>query len=266
MTTNILIQTWHGLMIVNRLDWRQMAEGRIGVGLQLIETGAFDRDEVQFVTTLLQAMQATRERPVIAYDIGANLGCHCLVWARELGANIRICAVEAQPRIFQMLCGNIALNNHTQITPVNAAVGGETGTIRFAEPDYAKPASFGSLELRQSGGSEFIGQALEDRPQITVPLMTLTGLSPFPPDFIKLDVEGMEEEALCNEPTLLRDHRPVLFVERIKTDQQRLVDHVTGHGYLVYVIGINFLMFPKEATWLANFIQPYISKEAASGK
>ncbi|NMM43251.1 FkbM family methyltransferase [Rhodospirillaceae bacterium KN72] len=262
MKPNVILNTWHGTMIVNRLDRHVPSNGGpIGVGHQLLTTGAFDQAEVAFTSELLKAMRVALNRPVVAYDIGANIGCHTLVWARELGRDLAVCAVEAQPRIFHMLCGNIAINNLFNVVPVNAAIGAARDRLSFREPDYSQTGSFGSLELRQSEGSEFIGQDLSGSPTVTVPMIPLSDLQPYPPDFIKIDIEGMECEALCDAPDTVTEHRPIVLCEGIKVDQQRLCDFFSDNDYMYFVLGINYLFVPKEAEWARKFIAPHLLTE-----
>ena len=68
-----------------------------------------------------------------------------------------VVAIEAQERIYYALAGNIAINNCFNAICMNAAVSSATGTMRVPVPDYLTASSFGSLELQQRDGNEFIG-------------------------------------------------------------------------------------------------------------
>jgi FkbM family methyltransferase len=221
---------------------------------------------VEFVTEVLREIHAEKARPIIAHDLGANIGCHSLVWARALENRVTICAVEAQPRIFQMLCGNIALNNRFEITPLNAAIGGQDGEITFPVPDYDTAATFGSLELRGTHRSENIGQDLSESDTVTVALKTLSALQPGPSDFIKLDIEGMEEEALLTQEEFLDAHRPVVFCEHIKSNARALTDGFKRIGFQSFVVGINLLFVRPESRLMETVIAPRLQRSSETSE
>ena len=55
----VLVSTNHGMMIVNKNDYREFEQNgknvRIGVGHQLLETGSYEQAEVDFTIGLLAA-------------------------------------------------------------------------------------------------------------------------------------------------------------------------------------------------------------------
>jgi hypothetical protein len=64
---------------------------------------------------------------------------------------------------------------------MHAAVGARTGTMKIPNPNYLEAASFGSLELRKSERTEFIGQKVdysEDK-LVEVSAITLDSLKRF---------------------------------------------------------------------------------------
>ena len=46
----------------------------------------------------------------VVLDVGANIGSHTCAFAKAVGANGTVFALEPQRLAFQLLCGNIALN------------------------------------------------------------------------------------------------------------------------------------------------------------
>lgn len=233
-------------MIVNRNDYRIHGSHGIGVGHQLMTNGAYDRAEIEKVVQLLAILQNQRERQIMAYDLGANIGCHSLAYARGLGDTVQVCAVEAQKRVFMMLCANIVLNDHSMIDPFNLAVGGQEGTLTFLAPDYSKPGSYGSLSLRQSGKIEDIGQPLAQANEVSVPMTTLDKLYNRPPDFIKIDIEGMEEEVLGASKEYLDAHGPVLFCEHIKSSMDGLRSLLEALNYRIIPFGMNLIAIRQD--------------------
>jgi FkbM family methyltransferase len=132
-----------------------------------------------------------------------------------------VLAFEAQERIFYALAGNIAINNCFNARAIHCAVAAECGTARIPNPDYLRPSSFGSLELKPlTGGGEFIGQPISysEGDLVDVPAITVDSLELPRIDFIKIDVEGMEFEVLGGAAASLED--PPGAPGRVAQDRQ----------------------------------------------
>lgn len=144
----------------------------------------FDLDEL----VLFSFYWANRRRYRRVLDVGANLGLHSLVLSR-CGFAVR--AFEPDPNHFELLERNLALNECSHVTPVNAAVSRRSGTLEFVRVlgnttgshlAGSKPSPYGELE-RFPVRVEAIG-----------PLLAWA-------DLVKLDVEGHEAEILlATEP------------------------------------------------------------------
>ena len=239
----VMASTSHGTMIVNRFDYRMVSPNSgYGVGYQLLEAAAFDPGEVKIALELLILRRKYHGDGVIAIDCGANIGVHTIEWASTMTGWGSVIAIEAQERIYYALAGNIAINNCFNALAMHAAVSSESGTLLIPNPDYFTPSSFGSLELQQRPGNEFIGQQVSYTDNaVLIRKMTLDELGLPRVDFIKIDIEGMEMEALSGaRETIARSH-PVLLIEKIKTDVAQLEQWLLTNGYKAFAIGINIL-------------------------
>lgn len=238
----VLVASNHGTLIANRNDFRMIDANRgYGVGWQLFNQSCFDPDEVNLATRLLQLKRKTGGDGLVALDLGANLGVHTVEWAKAMHGWGTVIAVEAQERVYYALAGNITINNCLNARAIHGAIGAEEGTLDIPVPDYLSPASFGSLELRQTARSEFIGQTIQPGKTQTVKMLTVDGLHLERLDFIKIDVEGMEMEALAGAVQTIEKTRPVMMIESIKTDKNALREFLLGRGYQIFPVGINVL-------------------------
>jgi FkbM family methyltransferase len=240
----VLAASEHGTMIVNRLDYRIVDQrAGIGVGFQILEGGMFDPEEVDMALSLLGLRRRYAGDGVVALDCGANIGVHTIEWARRMSGWGEVIAIEAQERLFYALAGNIAINNCFNARAVHAAVAAEVGVMRIPSPDYLRPGSFGSLELKQREDTEFIGQPIDysDAKASTIPSITLDSLKLTRIDLIKIDVEGMEIEAVAGAAGSLERARPILIVESIKSDKARLREILARLGYRLFDTGMNLL-------------------------
>jgi FkbM family methyltransferase len=238
----VLAASEHGTMIVNRLDYRMTSQrDGFGVGFQILETGTFDPEEVDTVLRLLALRRRYSGDGVVAVDCGANIGVHTIEWAKRMSGWGGVIAIEAQERLFYALAGNIAINNCFNARAVHAAVAAEAGVMRIPSPDYLRPGSFGSLELRQRESNEFIGQPIDysDAKAAVIRSITLDSLDLARIDLIKIDIEGMEIEAIEGAARSLARSHPILIVESIKSDAARLREQLTGLGYRLFELGLN---------------------------
>ena len=251
----VLAASDHGTMIVNRNDQRmQTPTAGIGVGFQILSRSRFDPDEVGVALDILNQRRRDFGDGVVAIDCGANIGVHAIEWARAMHGWGEVVAIEAQERLYYALAGNIALNNCFNARAIHAAVGAADGMIRVPVPDYTTPGSFGSLEIRRRAATEFIGQAIDYSAAAGQPtrLLAIDSLELARVDFFKLDVEGMEVEALDGAAHTLARCRPAILVETIKSDQTALGERLARHGYRLHRVGINILAIHESDPVLAR--------------
>ena len=240
----VLAASEHGSMIVNRFDYRMAGDRTgMGVGYQILENAVYDPSEVDTAVGLLALRRQYFGDGVVAIDCGANIGVHTIEWARSMSGWGRVIAVEAQERVFYALAGNVALNNCFNARAVHAAVASSVGTMRIPAPDYLRPGSFGSLELRTRTGVEFIGQPIDysDRVAVEIRTMTIDSLDLARIDLIKIDIEGMELEAIAGGMASITRCHPILIVESLKTDKAKLSSTLEQLGYRLVDIGMNLL-------------------------
>lgn len=250
-----IVSTNHGMFLVNRFDYKLTENGGYGVGFQLLCTSAFDTTEVDLALHLLTQRRKFFGDGVVAVDCGANIGVHTVEWAKLMHGWGEVIAIEAQERIFYALAGNITMNNCFNARAIWAAVGASNGTIRVPMPNYLTPSSFGSLEIMQREQTENIGQDISYAEEHTVEtrLLALDDLGLQRLDFLKIDVEGMEIAALNGAERLLASQRPILIIEKIKSDEGSLVGRLDQLGYKLFNIGINLLCIHATDATLEQF-------------
>lgn len=116
----------------------------------------------------------------IAVDVGANIGEVSIILSQGAGPGGRVFAFEPNPRIYQYLLGNLALNHCGNVTTANVAVGAAVGTVRMSDgkrDDMNRVTNDGAIELACTA--------------LDVHLPPLERIA-----FIKIDVEGSELRVL----------------------------------------------------------------------
>jgi FkbM family methyltransferase len=247
--------TDHGTMIINRFDQHfNETSGWIGAGFQLLERSCYDAREVDLVLKLLDLRREHHGDGIVAVDCGANVGVHTIEWAKHMTDWGMVIAIEAQERVYYALAGNIAINNCFNARAIHAAVGSQSGTMKMPIPNYLAPASFGSLELRQRATTEFIGQQINysENKMVDVRAVSLDSFN-FPRlDLIKIDIEGMELEALAGGAKCIGTYQPIMLIEKLKTDVGKLRACLQNLDYSLIDVGWNVLAVHKGDKCLAH--------------
>ena len=242
----VLASTGHGSMIVSVNDYRPASGAEPeapGEGLRLLKASLSEPDTLDLMLALLDLRARHFGPGVVAIDGGAGIGAQTIEWARHMTGWGKVVAFEPQERLYYALCGNIALNNVFNAGAVNAALGGMTGFIDVPAVDPTAPALLGALELRKTPRTPPIGQPVEygGAPNYVVNLLTIDGLECERLDLARLDIGGMELEALRAATTTLKTCRPILFLSKGRARAGALEEALTEAGYTSLLIGGHIL-------------------------
>ena len=154
-------------------------------------------------------------------DIGANIGASTIPMSQFVGSG-KVISFEPQVPIFNMLCGNIALNNIYNTRAYCLAVGSNTDTLYFDSINYEEKDNFGGKSLKNEGKTPVSQVVLDEFVNEKV-------------DFIKIDVENMELEVIKGAEGLIRKHSPILFFENDRpNNSHELLKFVDSLGYDMY--------------------------------
>jgi FkbM family methyltransferase len=159
----------------------------ISVGLWLEPEGRNDDEEI--------FRRYLRPGDVVV-DVGANIGNLTLQAAKCVGDTGRVIAVEAHPRTFTYLQGNLALNRVRNVNPLNLAVGDHEGVVAFSSQ-------------RQDDQNVVVS----NQTGLTIPMRTLDAIVPPTAHvaLLKIDVEGYERYVLAGAQDTLRRTDCVFF-------------------------------------------------------
>ena len=157
-------------------------------------------------------------------EVGANIGSHSVHLAQLCGDTGRLYAFEPQRLVFQILCGNMALNNITNAYCMQKCVGDAPGVVKVPVLDPTVMHNWGGLSLLHTTEGD-------DVEKITLDSLHLTRC-----DLLKIDVEGMEEQVLRGAATLLETCHPVIYteVEPAEEKNQSLYRLLRRYGYRIY--------------------------------
>lgn len=234
---NVLLSCDHGLMIVNRFDCNHE---KVGHGQWLLDHGNTSTIEAYNCYNAIKDLS----EPVI-FDIGANIGTFT-TWMAKAFPRGKVYSFEPQRAVFQMLSGNVAINNLYNVYTYNLGLGKENNFIEFDEPDYFEKNDFGTFSLVEN----IITKRSNNK--IVVQINTLDWFLEcykIPKvHLLKVDVEGMDLDVLIGGTNTIRKHLPVIFIEHC--DNRRSVledikDFLNQFEYNYTVIGNNVLCTPQ---------------------
>lgn len=164
-------------------------------------------------------------------DIGTNLGWYTCIAACHLKNGV-VYGFEMDDLNYGLLQKNLQANRATNTVAFHAAVSHEDGEVSYKRSG-SKPSSFFQMDHANGSGSHMI----------TVKAIRMDSFfdqTRVPPDVVKIDVEGAEFSVLQGMSRILREHRPVLFLEihplylrSFGSSTQELLTFLDQHGYEV---------------------------------
>lgn len=234
---NILLSCDHGLMIVNRFDCNHE---KVGHGQWLLDHGNVSTIEAFNCYNSIKDISA----PVV-FDIGANIGTFTS-WMAKAFPRGKVYSFEPQRAIFQMLSGNIAINNLYNVYTYNMGLGRENTKVEFEEPNYFQENDFGTFSL--------VGDIITDKTtdKIVVQINTLDWFMEYynipKVHLLKIDVEGMDLDVLVGATKTLKKHFPIIFIEHFdnrKSIIEDIKEFLDEFNYDYELIGNNVLCRPQ---------------------
>ncbi len=185
--------------------------------------GAFDAELLSIASEFI--------RPgMVVWDIGANVGVFTLASA-SLCKDGSVLAVEADIWLASLLTRSLNLNENKRwrVSVVHAAVSSGPGLAKFLVSARGRASS----ALDVPGALERMGGSRSTELVVTLSLdMLLDCFSP--PDFVKIDIEGAEQEAIKGARRLMEEVRPIIYIEVGERGRSWIGAKLKEMGYVLY--------------------------------
>ena len=143
----------------------------------------------------------------VVIDIGAHIGLYTIISSKQVGNTGKVVAIEADPDNFEILKRNIALNNLTNVLPLNYAVFSAKTKIKL----YEQSASFKYNSVMLTRANTKNENYAEVNADTLDNILKQNGVNQV--DWIKIDVEGAEFEVLKGSIETLSGKNMSLLVE-----------------------------------------------------
>jgi FkbM family methyltransferase len=238
-----------------------------GVDRAILNSGAFEKAILDIIKVICVSTKYTDQ----LIDIGANIGNHSVSLSNIFK---NIAAVEPNPVIFKVLEANVLRNNikNAQCYNFGLAENASSATLVATSANH----SLGKVMQHSKLGANAFNideSAFEIEHSIQLE-STSVFIEKFAGAnkkiFIKIDVEGMEEEILTQLVPFIRAEEPIVGFEWYVREQEGIKDIIASlPNYAAYVIesndqpelnplmkAIHLLLYGKK-----SFMKPYIPSE-----
>ncbi|MEK7991784.1 MAG: FkbM family methyltransferase [Thiotrichaceae bacterium] len=195
--------------------------------LNLASGQVFEPDEVELVKKHIKQGD-------VVIDIGANIGYYTLLFAQLVGETGRVIAFEPDPDNFELLHKNVSLNQYHNVTLIQKAVASENSQapLFLCDENKGMHRLYDSVCCQTSIEVETV--CLDDY------LPTLVNKV----NFVKIDIEGAEYNALQGMQNILRQQQPKLLTEfspaalfEYGIEPQTYIDFLSQLGFDLYQVG-----------------------------
>ena len=187
------------------------------IGASLRDYGEFSELEFDMLRQLIGSGDTVVEA-------GANIGALTIPIARQVGPTGVVYAIEAQRRVFQMLCANVVLSGMPHVRTIHAAVSSGVAPLHVPDIDYAAANNFGGIAL---SSGPIAGETIDP---VAIDDLDLAACR-----LIKVDVEGMELDVLRSAQRTIARFRPLLYVENDRREKSpALIQSIHDQGYRLW--------------------------------
>jgi FkbM family methyltransferase len=164
---------------------------------------------------------------MVVYDIGANAGFYTLLSSILIGSKGKTYAFEPFPMNLKNINKHIKLNNIKNVEIIPMAVSAKIGKQFFK---VGKNNSQGMLTKE--------GEIEVD----TITLDAFVRNGAFPPDLVKMDIEGAEFDALTGAKEILVKFKPVIFLATHgKEIHSNCINLLKSFGYNILPLGAGMI-------------------------
>lgn len=199
---------------------------------QIYYYGCFERD-------LLALLAQALEPGMVFVDIGAHVGLYSVIAASRVGSTGHVYAFEPSAETFALLQDNVALNGHSNVECVRAAVSDRPGVavLYLAGKTIRAGSSLGRADFTE--GSEQV-------PSVTIDEF-LKARGALRADAMKMDIEGAERLALRGARELLASPRAPGLIQ-IELDEK----HTMRFGHTTCEVAVMLTQAGYELFTLEN--------------
>ena len=196
----------------------------------------------------------------VIYDVGASSGSHTLMFRRLIGPTGHVYSFEPEPTCFLGLTQHIKINELSNVSAFQLALGNAFEQRKMVVPDPARVSLAGTL----SESLQSVLTAEQVLKELTVDVVRMDDWhrehQAKDPDLIKIDVEGFELQVIDGAQELLEHARPLVFIEIDGADTQEREHIARGVMTRLRKLGYGFVHMETD-----RIVNPDRVEHATSG-
>lgn len=203
------------------------------IGRLLYFDGEFEKREIEICGEYIK-------RDSVVLDIGANIGVHSIYFSK-MAIDGTVIAIEPSPETFSLLLKNV--QKYGNIFPLNVGLSCSNDLKNFfvtADNAYSGLKDTHRKEIKKI--VKVFCFRLDD-------LLMNHNFKKI--DFVKIDVEGVEQDVIEGMERIIEEYRPVIFSEIYRgensnLDPRKTINHLISKGYRASVFDGKKLINYKE--------------------
>lgn len=179
------------------------------------------------------------------FDVGGYIGIHTLFFAHAVGESGKVITFEPNPKNYEELIYNVRLNDLANVQVMQIGLGRRDEQMSLV----MDPISPGRATVEKERKNKMLRAGGRMVKIEVVSLDNLTKIRKLPkPDFIKIDVEGIEMDVLYGMVDTINNYKPNLFIEIHGAIPRKMIDFLISKNYAISHIEsnikIDFSIFP----------------------
>jgi len=226
---HIVLMNWHisnqtsnrpAIKLING-SWMVLNPKKKGIDRDLLACGIREPFMTQAVANVLK-------KGDIVVDIGANIGYYALLESSKVGKLGHVYAIEPVPENCDSLLTNIRINQYTNISVHQNAIGlvNSTGVMSVSE----------MCNMSTLVKSDYRSYAKTIKVNV-ISLDNFMAGKPYP-DLLRMDIEGYEYYLIKGASRLLSEYRPLricmeLHFDVLREKTREMVKELKGYGFKV---------------------------------
>jgi FkbM family methyltransferase len=199
------------------------------ISRQIKHFGNHTRPEFSFATSLLNLGD-------FIFDLGAHIGTFTFPARHKIGDSGKVLCIEGNPKTFEYLSYNIAQLRYKNVQAKNCLIG--VGDEKFSY-----------VVSKENTGASYVIHSAEG----ALPAVSLDSLVEeyFPPDFIKIDVEGYEF-AVLGSSRHVSEKTPVIYMEVVPEALSRAGSSVDDLNSFLCDLDYRFYVNSSRRNWRSD--------------
>ena len=159
-------------------------------------------------------------------EVGSNIGAHTVFLALDICQHGKIFSFEPRRILFQILCGNLSINNIENVYTYCFGLGEKIETFREKKLEFNDVLNAGGIPLGIRPGDEEIIE-IKKLDDVIDPTEKIS--------LIKADIEGYELKFLKGATNIININRPYLYLENEDVSKSRaLIQYLWDINYEIW--------------------------------